>query len=53
MMVHNWAFVSDIWTILMACGARVRLLESSGSLTSVDLFGFEKVISSHLASSLA
>jgi len=43
MMVHNWAFVSDIWTILMACGARLQLFESNGSLSTVGLYGFEKV----------
>lgn len=43
MMVHNWGFVSDIWTILMACGAKVRLMDINGSLTSLDLYGFEKV----------
>jgi CO/xanthine dehydrogenase FAD-binding subunit len=43
MMVHNWAFTSDIWTILMAVGAELQLLDSSGGFNNVPLYGFEKV----------
>jgi hypothetical protein len=43
MMVHNWAFVSDIWTILMAIGTELRLMASNGVFTTVPLYGFEKV----------
>lgn len=43
MMVHNWAFTSDIWTILMAVGAELRLLDINGNFQNVPLFGFEKV----------
>ena len=43
MMVHNWAFTSDIWTILMAVGAELRLLDINGNFQNVPLYGFEKV----------
>lgn len=43
MMEHDYNFISDIWTILMAIGTSIRVIDSDGNLYDSPLDGFQNV----------